>query len=121
MPSYDDIKKEIDEKGNVTYYRNDVEIDTCSEELDFFLSIKLGRIRAFFDLFIDRELYRDSRVYDEAIYVGENLVEGIEKQIKEMMDFVSTKLGNIKIISSASYQPGVVLKDKFIDAVIDKG
>lgn len=117
---YDDIEKKIDETGNVTYYRNDAAIDAWEEELDMFLAIKLARIDEFFELFIDREIYRDEAVHDEAIYVGKNLVEGIKKQIDEVMDFVSTRLGNIKIISSSSYQPGVILKDKLIDVVVDK-
>lgn len=118
---HNDVVKEVSESGEVKYYRDGEEIVTYSESLDLFLKIKMDRLGEFIELLVDRELKRgfdDEIPANEAVYIGRDLIIGIDKQIEEIMDYISEVLGTIEIVRSQFYQPTVILKDIIIDVVV---
>ena len=123
----EDIIRERDNEGNLIYERNGEQIGVDEEELQLFLSIKLQRISKYFQMLIERQWTREEREdledYDISteLYIGKDLVDGIEKEIFQVTDYISDKIGMPTFTKSRRYQPGVVLPDKLIDAGISLG
>jgi len=123
----DDIMRERGIEGALIYKRNGEQIEVDEEELQLFLSIKLQRISKYFQMLIERQWGREEKEDLEdyeivtELQIGKDLVDGIEKEIFQVTDYISDKIGMPTFTISSRYQPTVVLPDELIDAGISLG